>query len=324
MRNMRRLRMHMTLAAALLALRIAAQQPPSPSASEETDLAAAERIGTAHAQAAVANVNAFVGDHKFSAAADIIVAQGDSWFAYPRYNVLKYLEWKHGFRVESTAHNGEWLETMAYDEDQLSDLALTLKRVADQGRKPRAILLSGGGNDIAGIQLTMLLTHRQSGQKAVDAVMAQQMLAVRLRRDMATLIIATKALSKTYFNDPDIPIFIHGYDRPVPDGRGFLGGFWFLPGPWLRPSFDMKGYDHSSADEQAATDAMAELIGRYNDTLERLATSGVKNVYYIKVIGTLHNDGTYKKDWGNELHPTKSGFETVARLFAKAINDHPH
>ena len=32
-----------------------------------------------------------------------------------------------------------------------------------------------------------------------------------------------------------VPILLHGYDYPVPDGRGFLGGWGPLPGPWLEP-----------------------------------------------------------------------------------------
>jgi hypothetical protein len=33
-------------------------------------------------------------------------------------------------------------------------------------------------------------------------------------------------------------------DPPIPvlDGRGFLGGWWFLPGPWLEPGFREKGF----------------------------------------------------------------------------------
>jgi hypothetical protein len=35
---------------------------------------------------------------------------------------------------------------------------------------------------------------------------------------------------------------LHGYDYPVPDGRGVLGGGGALPGPWLDPAFRAKGF----------------------------------------------------------------------------------
>jgi len=36
---------------------------------------------------------------------------------------------------------------------------------------------------------------------------------------------------------------LHGYDYPVPDGRAFMGGWGFLPGPWLEPGFREKGFE---------------------------------------------------------------------------------
>src|SRR5215470_8255505 len=47
-----------------------------------------------------------------------------------------------------------------------------------------------------------------------------------------------------------LPILTHGYDYPVPDGRGFLGGWGPLPGPWLEPGFRRKGYQAMTIRQQ--------------------------------------------------------------------------
>ncbi len=283
----------------------------------------AVEVGIQNAKTAVKNAEEFAGISRFKATADILIAQGDSWFAYPFYNVLRFLEWRHGFRVESTAHNGEWLESMAYDPERLTDLALLFRRLKDQGRKPRAILLSGGGNDIAGPQLTVLLNHRYSQQPVLDAAIVEEMVAVRLRRDMISLITTATELSRNYFGDSAIPIFIHGYSHPVPDGRGYLGGAWILPGPWLRPAFNIKSYAMDGDDFKAAIGAMAKLINRYNEILQQIPKlPNMKHVHYVGLVDTLSNDpGRYKEDWGNELHPTRTGFERVAAIFANAVNE---
>ena len=64
-------------------------------------------------------------------------------------------------------------------------------------------------------------------------------------------------------------MLLHGYGHPVPDGRGFLGGFWVLPGPWLKPGFSAKGYD----DIAKNVGILVDLIDRFNGLLESIAGS---------------------------------------------------
>ena len=80
----------------------------------------------------------------------LLIAEGDSWFDYPLYDVLDLLE-RDGFEVDAVAHMGDSLEDMAHDERQLDRLAKAFEKVRGAARADvRAILLSGGGNDIAG------------------------------------------------------------------------------------------------------------------------------------------------------------------------------
>lgn len=251
--------------------------------------------------------------------AGTLVAEGDSWFDYPFYDVLQNLEGVYQYRVESTAHKGDTLESMVYDQDQLSGLALKMSRLAAIKVQPIAILLSGGGNDIAGPELAVLLNHAQSGLPTLNESVVSGVIDVRLRASYHTFIQAVTNLSKEYFGRT-IPVLIHGYDYPVPDGRGILGGWGFLPGPWLKPYFEQKGYN--SIPENLAT--LRTLVTRFNAVLETIPKEpGYGHVCYVRVAGTLSSALTeprrYDRDWGNELHPTRSGFRQVAAKFQEAL-----
>ena len=102
----------------------------------------------------------------------------------------------------------------------------------------------------------------------------------------------------------------------MPDGRGVLGGTWFLPGPWLRPGFHRKG--HGDLDANTAT--MGRLIDRFNDMLARLSQDpGFGHVRYVNVRPLLSNGANYRSDWANELHPSPRGFAAVAARIAAAV-----
>jgi hypothetical protein len=109
------------------------------------------------------------------------VAEGDSWFDYPLNDVLSMLEDRHGFDVESVAHKGDTVEDMAYGVGQFDDFARLLEKLLRQERVPDAILLSGGGNDIAGDEFAMLINHVLSGLPPVNAEIVHGLVDVRLR-----------------------------------------------------------------------------------------------------------------------------------------------
>jgi lysophospholipase L1-like esterase len=245
----------------------------------------------------------------------LLVAEGDSWFDYPLHDVLTMLEDEHGFDVESVAHKGDTVEDMAYSGGQFDDFARLLEKVLRQGRVPDAILLSGGGNDIAGDEFAMLLNHAASGLPPINDDVVRGVIDVRTRNAYAFLISGLGEIATRLLKRP-IPVIVHGYDYPVPDGRGFLGGFGFLPGPWLQPGFQRKGFGNIDAN----TAVIGKLIDTFNAMLRQLARSdGFEHVRYVDLRGTLSRAAGYKRDWANELHPTKSGFSSVADKIAGAV-----
>src|SRR5829696_2901536 len=92
----------------------------------------------------------------------VLLAEGDSWFDYPMQDVLELLEDDHLYDVESVAHMGDCVEDMAHSEGQFGELSRRLEKLIGEGKIPRAILLSGGGNDIAGDEFAILLNHAAS------------------------------------------------------------------------------------------------------------------------------------------------------------------
>jgi lysophospholipase L1-like esterase len=247
--------------------------------------------------------------------AGVLVAEGDSWFDYPFNDVLRLLEDEHGFDVESVAHKGDRVEDMAYSGGQLEEFARRLEKLLRAARVPRAILLSGGGNDIAGEEFALLLNHAASQQTGFNERIVRGVIDDRIKSAYLTIVSAISAVCRSYLGRT-IPIITHGYDYPVPDGRGFLGGGWFLPGPWLEPGFRQKGY----ADRAHNSRLLVELIDRFNAMLRSAsATAGFHHVRYLDLRGTLSNTSNYKTDWANELHPTARGFRMVAEQFADAI-----
>ena len=218
---------------------------------------------------------------------------------------------------------------MAHEAAQVDKLTRAFEKVHARGAKPRAILLSGGGNDIAGDEFPLLLNHSGSGLPRLNASVAQGIIDERLRAAMASLIGVVTRLCEVHFGER-VKVVVHGYDHSIPDGRGYMGGGWLLPGPWLEPGFRRKGYVPADARRRAAALAtnaavVRELINRYNAMLARLvkdlASAGHRHVRYVDLRGTLSSamPAGYRADWNDELHPTRAGFDRVAALIAKAV-----
>lgn len=245
----------------------------------------------------------------------VLVAEGDSWFDYPWHDILRMLEDDHAWDVESVAHRGDRVEDMAYNGGQLEEFARAIEKLLRQSVMPAAILISGGGNDVAGDEFGVLINHASSATPGLNPAIVRGVIDDRVRNAYVTIIAAVTKLCREQTGHA-IPIIIHGYDRPVPDGRGYAGGWGPFPGPWLEPGFRDKGFE----DLDETTRIVGDLIDRFNRMLRDVAgTPGFDHVRYLDLRGTLSNGPAYKTWWANELHPTRRGFAAVTDRFAAAI-----
>jgi hypothetical protein len=274
-----------------------------------------ELIGVAPAEAPVLTTAQTAG---------YLLAVGDSWFDYPLQDILSRLDDNYGYNIESSAHRGDAIETIVSRVGQLDKFARCMDKIVALGATPKAILVSGGGDDIAGNEFGMLINNidLQPIPGWNDQVIAG-VIDTRVAAAYRLMFLKINSLCKGNLGRT-FPILVHGYDYPVPDGRGFFGGGWLLPGPWLKPGFDEKLF----SDINTATQMMVTIIDRFNTMLENLVKEpGFGNVIYIDLRNTLSNVQTnYKDFWGNEIHPNaggvfggQDGWGTIAAKFQAVL-----
>lgn len=246
-----------------------------------------------------------------------IVAEGDSWFDYPGSDVLDYLEDVYGYQVESLAKAGHRIEDMAYAKGQLDDLARKLERLLQEGKDVRAILVSGGGNDVMGTEFGMFLEHDRSGLDPLNLKVVEGVIRERVRTAYLHILVRVTTVAERVLHRR-VPILVHGYSGPVPDGRGVLGGAWFLPGPWIAPGFRDKGFPDDEL--QRRIEIVGDLMDRFNEMLMEITSlPDFPHVHYVNLRGSLPTGAGYKDWWANELHPTKQGFAEVTRRIAEVL-----
>ena len=240
-----------------------------------------------------------------------IVAEGDSWFDYPPgLSILDHLKDKYEYKIKNISHYGDTLENMVFGTEIRSNFTRIPPQfletlAAIQRHSPKVVLISGGGNDIAGDQIDSFLNHKDSGLPL-------------LREDYTRYVIDTafkKAfeffMAKVWAINPGIHIISHGYGHAIPDGRGVFDflGLSFI-GPWLRPALARKNIMNASEGGKVIKD----LIDIFNDMLKRLDDDN-PNFHYLDLRPIIT-----KLDWINELHLYNNAYEIVADLFHQKIN----
>ncbi|MCH7497888.1 MAG: trypsin-like peptidase domain-containing protein [Candidatus Marinimicrobia bacterium] len=241
-----------------------------------------------------------------------LVAEGDSWFDYSigGFDIIDYLKWHHGYRIKNISQAGDTLDNMAwgteYDRNwnpKPPPLDETLEAVRKY--RPSIVLLSGGGNDIAGPEFLSLLNHKQSGQQQP------------LRQPFTDFVLKTyflkayeKIIDSIWKIDRKIEIITHGYGYGLPNGLGAIRilGHAFV-GPWLRPALSAKGYFL----KQERRAIVREVMDGFNEMLAALA-AGDNRIHYIDLRGEIK-----ESEWENELHLSNSGYRRMARKFDAKI-----
>ena len=239
----------------------------------------------------------------------VIVAEGDSWFDYaPGIDVLDQLRRKWGYTIHKLSEGGDTLENMIYGTKikryfQREASGIHFVKEAVKTCQPRVVLFSAGGNDIAGDELMSYLNHFWSPASSGGTKWLRTDVWESALDQMESHIRVFAG--EIWSVNPGVHIAMHGYARPVPDGRAVINapfGFKFI-GPWIRSSFAAKGY----TDWKATQPWIAGLLDEYNELISRVASDLGPLFHYVDTRSTVGYD-----DWANELHPTNKGFERVA------------
>lgn len=230
-----------------------------------------------------------------------VLAEGDSWFDYPvplfGGGVIPRLESKMGVPILNLAKAGDEVRyMMGVTERKL--MAEQLKSGSPAGGAWDVLLFSGGGNDIVADPMALWvrdfdpaatpaqLIHRARFEAALGMVRAgyEDLIALRDRTSAGTHLV------------------FHCYDHALPDGRGICH-----MGPWLKPTFDLRGFPSQAA----AFEVVKLMLQEFAAMLKALA-AGANHVTVIDGQGTL---APVRDSWHNELHPSKKGFDVFAARF---------
>ena len=178
-------------------------------------------------------------------------------------------------------------------------LAEQLSAGSPAGGKWDVLLFSGGGNDIVGNPMALWVFEFKAGvapEKLIQSARFDAALAL-VQAGYEDLIELRDALS------PSTTLVLHAYDFAIPDGRGICHF-----GPWLKPTFKLRGYPSNGT---VATAVVKAMLTKFAAMLQSLADRHAK-VTFINAQGTLAPEAS---SWHNELHPSKAGFNQVADVF---------
>ena len=233
-----------------------------------------------------------------------IFAEGDSWFDYPvpffGGGIIPRLEDRLGVPILNLGKAGDEVRYMLGVEERKL-LAEHLSEGCPAGGPWDVLLFSGGGNDIVDNPMALWVRDWRPGAAPADLLHQARFDAALglVRAGYEDLIELRDKLS------PTTRLIFQGYDFAIPDGRGICH-----LGPWLKPTFDLRGFPT----QDAAFQVLKVMLKQFASLLSTLATHS--NVTFINGQGTL---APKKSSWHNELHPSRDGFEKFAEVFRREL-----
>jgi lysophospholipase L1-like esterase len=240
-----------------------------------------------------------------------------------------------GFKLSTLAGNLTLNSFTRYVQD--------LPKVASQ--RPKAILISAGGNDVKDETLMGFMFDYDPSKPDSQARLNDTFLKTKItemRDQYRKIFKSVIAASKLNGTGASIPILVHGYANPIVDGRYLTGEARFTS--WLWNPFAQRKYfgkvslnSNPPQPDPTATAktpgwlkmrenarvTMRQVIGAFNAMLEDLIKKEFNGlVIYIDLRKLFNEDPAfdYKKLWVNELHPTVEGYKLIGQAYANALN----
>lgn len=226
-----------------------------------------------------------------------LIAEGDSWFKHPCVKAMLHWIESFGYEIYRSDQPGRKLQTMVAEQKYLLPLQ-------DERRDTiRALLLSGGGNDLiwwkkpSSESPSPIFKTGNGSHDSNDYINNVELTAAveELKRLLSVLAASVRSLRR------DLPIIIHAYDwiEPKDHGAGFT---------WVNPQLDQVGVP---PDRTLRNAIGRELINRLNDAYrEACSRNGISHVDLR---------GTVDHRWFDEIHPTSEAFHDIAQTLAAKI-----
>lgn len=244
-----------------------------------------------------------------------VIAEGDSWFAYPRkwiafgadinvvHHVADKLEGTDTANLLRLASNGDEAVNMTSGK-QFKKLYKILKRNSEA---VDILLFSGGGNDIVGKDdLLPLLNEYSAGMTHLECIHQE-----RFARKLDSIVLAYQRLIDLVIDvAPHVTVVTHIYDiaKPWDQGADF---FWGLikTDPWVFPYMERRHIPR-----KLHLPVMEHMLVSFGQRITELsdAPASEGRLRVVNTQGTLKPGS--KVDWLNEIHPSESGFKKITKL----------
>jgi hypothetical protein len=218
-----------------------------------------------------------------------ILAEGDSWFLYPVLlrDIVDNLS--ADYAIYSAAAAGDTLENIVRGAAHLEEL------IVANGFD--AMLLSAGGNDIAGDPLGSYLRELKGPAAAPGDYVTEKFEEFLTAAKARIGMVAGRLISRF----PNFQIFGHGYDWPFPHPQGF----------WLESAFLSRNIPI-----HVRGPILRIMIDRYYEMLHQVAAASNGRFHVVDCRGAI---GPLDQ-WFDELHPLNPGFARAAGRFRDNIN----
>ena len=216
----------------------------------------------------------------------VIVSEGDSWFQYPLF-LRDTIDWlSKDYAILSLGAAGDTMADALKQDEILSALDQTNASI---------LLLSLGGNDVFGNgALASYLYPFDPNLEPADYIKPS---FVEKMNDV--LDDFERIFDRVATHSPEVQIYVHGYDKPIPRRNG----------PWLGKPMRRR----KIVERQLQKEIAAAIMKLFNDELAQ-RTTHYANVTYVETPGTVAED-----QWHDELHPSDSGFELIAKKVSEAF-----
>ena len=234
-----------------------------------------------------------------------LITEGDSWFNYPAHggipgherDITEFLAGRHRYAVLGFEKFGAELSDMVAQMEFLPYL---------KKEKPRAVLFSGGGNDILGPPLKDLVLDRGSGklEESIDWDYLNGGVLPQVEKGYETL------LQMIDLQRPGTPLITHGYAYAIPSNRP-ARVFWVkVAGPWIKPTLVEKGIVKAAEQRQI----VVFLIDALNECQQRMAAKHPGRFIHVDLRELVTGS-----DWTDEIHLTPRGYRKAAAAIHNAI-----
>lgn len=225
----------------------------------------------------------------------IVVAEGDSWFLYPRPGVKDTLDYiMNEYAVFSLADAG----------DDVADYIKNNELINKVGEiKPDFVLISGGGNDVLGSEIRSMLRKNVGNVQSVKDYINEDILDAKMNfLDESYRMF----FSKIKLLVPNVKIFIHGYDY-IPGDRDKK----IIEKGWANKYMIEAGINNPKDRDHV----IHFLVDRFNTILK-----GYEDEFNF--VGYVNNRKTVAyHEWMDEIHPNNIGYGKVAGNFLKKMKE---